>query len=54
MNEAAVDGADWVMLDAIAERLDLDTIQVRHVGTDAVVGVFVRDPTPPQERPICG
>ena len=54
VNEAAVDGTDWVMLDAIAERLDLDTIQVRRVGTDAVVGVFVRDPTPPQERPVCG
>ncbi len=54
LNEAPVDGADWVMLDAIAERLDRDAIEVRHVGTDTVVGAFVRDPTPSDERPVCG
>lgn len=53
-NDVPVDGDDWVMLDAVAERIDDTTLEVRHVGTDETVGRFVLDATPSDERSMCG
>jgi hypothetical protein len=52
-NASPVDGDDWVLLDAVATRIDTDTIEVGHVDGDTIAE-FIRDTTPRDERPICG
>ncbi len=52
-NASPVDGDDWVLLDAVATRIDTDTIEVGHVDGDTIAA-FIRDTTPQDERPLCG
>ena len=54
LNEAPQDGSDWIIRNVHATRIDDDTLEVVEPTTGDVVGTFLRDQRPPDERPQSG
>lgn len=52
-NMAGSDGPSWVMLDAMVERVDGATLEVRQSASHELLAYFVIDTTPPEQRTFC-
>lgn len=49
-NEAPSDGPNWVILNAVVERLDASTLEARNLDDDTVIDQFELDTTPAEQR----
>lgn len=54
LNEAPTDGDDWIIRNVHAKRIDERTLEVVEPVTGDLIGTFLRDERPPEERPLPG
>jgi hypothetical protein len=54
LNQAPDDGHDWIIRNVHATRIDERTLEVVEPTTGDLIGTYLRDERPPEERPQAG